>query len=265
MDDRRLLCVLAHPDDESLALGGLIARYAAEGAGVSLLTATRGEQGWPGTPADHPGPRALGVLRRAELLAAAAVLGVREVETIDLPDGAVHRADPAEVIPWIVATIRRVRPQVVVTFPPDGITGHPDHIAVSQLATAAVVCAVDPGFGDGPPHRVAKLYYLAPSCESLALYGATFGDPATGVDNEKRHVPGWPPWAITTRIDAADHWRCVVRAVACHQTQLPDPDALSRLTPATHRRLWGQQELYRVFGAARDAAGAEDDLFAGLR
>jgi LmbE family N-acetylglucosaminyl deacetylase len=154
---------------------------------------------------------------------------------------------------------------VVVTFPPDGITGHPDHVAISQLATAAIVCAADSTFGHGAAHRVANLYYLAPSRESLALYGAAFGDPAICVDNEKRHVPGWPSWAITTRIDAADHWRLVARAVACHQTQFPDPDALSRLPPSTHRRLWGQQELYRVFGAARDGPGAEDDLFAGLR
>jgi LmbE family N-acetylglucosaminyl deacetylase len=265
MNDRRLLCVMAHPDDESLGVGGTLAKYAAEGVGVFLLTASRGERGWPGAPADHPGPRALGVLREAELRAAGAVLRLEEVEMLDLPDGAVDRAAPSAVIPRLVATIRRVRPQVVLTFPPDGITGHPDHVAISQLATAAVVCAADSTFGEGAAHRVEKLYYLAPSRESLALYGAAFGDPAIWVDNTKRHVPGWPPWAITTRIDATDQWRLVARAVACHQTQFPDPDALSRLPPSTHQRLWGQQELYRVFGAVRDGPGAEVDLFAGLR
>jgi LmbE family N-acetylglucosaminyl deacetylase len=265
MDDRRLLCVMAHPDDESLGAGGTLAKYAAEGVGVFLVTASRGERGWPGNPADHPGPQALAVLREAELRAAGAVLGLDEVELLDLPDGAVDRVAPSMVIPRIVATIRRVRPQVVLTFPPDGITGHPDHVAVSQLTTAAVVYAADSTFGEGAAHRVAKLYYLAPSRESLALYGAAFGDPAICINSEKRHAPGWPSWAITTRINATGHWRTVARAVACHQTQFPNPDALSRLPPSTHRRLWGQQELYRVFGAVRDGPGAEDDLFAGLR
>ncbi len=75
MAQRRLMCILAHPDDESMGLGATLARYAAEGVTISLVTATRGERGWQGHPKDDPGPEALGQIREAELLASAKTLG----------------------------------------------------------------------------------------------------------------------------------------------------------------------------------------------
>src|ERR1700694_5611716 len=83
----RLMCVLAHPDDESLANGGILARYAAEGIETYLVTATRGERGWFGNESDYPGMEALGKRREAELLAAAQVLGIRRVDLLDYIDG----------------------------------------------------------------------------------------------------------------------------------------------------------------------------------
>lgn len=76
----KLMCVLAHPDDESLGTGGTLAKYAAEGIETYLVTATRGERGWKGDEQDNPGLEALGKTREAELLAAARVLGLREVK-----------------------------------------------------------------------------------------------------------------------------------------------------------------------------------------
>src|SRR5437667_3183570 len=131
----KLMSVLAHPDDESLGTGGTLARYAAEGVETYLVTATRGERGW-GDPATYPGLAELGRIRTAELQAAAAVLGLREVAFLDYIDGDVDQADPAEVVARLVAPIRRIRPQVVLTFGPDGSYGHPDHIAISQGAAA---------------------------------------------------------------------------------------------------------------------------------
>ena len=263
----RLLCVLAHPDDESMAVGGLLARYAAEGVATYLLTATRGERGWQGDPADDPGPAALGRVREAELRAAAAVLGLREARVLGYGDGELARLDWAAPIAEVAGEIRRVRPQLLVTFGPDGATGHPDHIAISQIATAAAMRAADPGYAaapDGPPHAVAKLYYYAESRERVRAFEAAFGVSALSVDGAERYVAGWEPWAITARVDARPYARQVARAIACHRSQLPSLAGFDRLTDEQHRVCWGEQELYRAFSLV-GGAPAEDDLFAGLR
>src|SRR5439155_5940549 len=112
----RLMAILAHPDDESLGNAATLARYAAEGVEVTLVTATRGQRGWFGDPAANPGPDVLGVIRERELREAGAALGLREVTLLDYVDGELDRADADEVICQLVAHIRRVRPQVVLTF-----------------------------------------------------------------------------------------------------------------------------------------------------
>jgi LmbE family N-acetylglucosaminyl deacetylase len=163
-DQLKLLCVLAHPDDESLGTGGILRQDAAEGVETSLVTATRGERGWTGSESEYPGLEVLGKRREAELLAAASVLGIRRVEFLDYIDGDLDQAHPAEAIAKIVGHVRRVQPDVVVTFGPDGAYGHPDHIAICQLTTAALVAAADPAAPccrERPSHRVSKFYYIA--------------------------------------------------------------------------------------------------------
>lgn len=139
------MAVLAHPDDESLGVGGTLAKYASAGIEVFLLTATRGDSGrFRGHPLDdhqHPGRLAFANIRERELRAAASALGVREVSILNYPDQQLDRATPAEAIATIAGHIRRVQPNVVVTFGPDGAYGHPDHIAISQFTTAAIVAA----------------------------------------------------------------------------------------------------------------------------
>jgi len=263
-----LMCLVAHPDDESLGFGGILAKYAAEGVETSLVMATRGEAGWHGPAAEHPGPVALGQMREAELRAAARTLGVRDLAFLDYCDGELDQADPAAVIASITGLIRQMRPQVVVTFAPDGSTGHPDHIAISQLATAAMVCAADPSYPaawDWPSHRVSKLYYVADTSQKIAAFEAVFGESAMQVDGVRRTFAGWPDWAITTRIDAADHWQQVWQAIRCHRSQLPGYEALLHITEDQHRYLWGCQEFYRAFSLVNAGRAVEDDLFAGLR
>ena len=158
----KLLAVLAHPDDESLGFGGTLAKYAAEGVETYLVTATRGERGRFGSLGKGGDPVEVGRVREAELRAAAAVLGIREVSILNYPDGAVDQVEATTAIRAVVSHIRRIQPDVVVTFGPEGAYGHPDHIAISQFTTAATVCAADCGFrmDDGsqphslPPHRV---------------------------------------------------------------------------------------------------------------
>jgi LmbE family N-acetylglucosaminyl deacetylase len=115
-----LMAVLAHPDDESLGVGGTLAKYASDGVEVFLVTATRGDGGrYRGHRSDHPehpGPAALAQIREAELRAAASVLGVREVSLLDYADQQLDRATPREAVASIVGHLRRVRPDVVVTF-----------------------------------------------------------------------------------------------------------------------------------------------------
>jgi LmbE family N-acetylglucosaminyl deacetylase len=267
-DTLRLLCITAHPDDESLGMGGVLAKYAAEGVATYLLTATRGELGWTGAAHTYPGPAALGSIRERELREAASVLGLRRVDFLKYVDGDLDLANAGEIIASIVAHLRRVRPHVVITFGPDGSTGHPDHIAISQFTTAALVCAADPEYrprSDLPPHRVAKLYYLAGSQARIAAYEAVFGDSAMTVGGVKRSVPGWADWAITTRIDTVEYWSQVWQAITCHRSQLPNYEALVQLPEERHRKLWGTQEFYRAFSLVNGGRTVEHDLFAGLR
>lgn len=262
------MCVLAHPDDESLGTGGTLAKYAAEGVETYVVTATRGERGWWGSEQDYPGPEALGKIREAELLAAAQVLGVREVHFLDYIDGDLDQADAAEALAKIVAHLRRVRPQVVVTFGPDGSYGHPDHIAISQLTTAAVACAPDAAYaaaGRQPPHRVSKLYYMVETKDALALYASVFGDLMMRVDGVERRGAGWEEWAITTWIDADPYWRTALKAIACHRSQLPPYGPLEQVVEHHHKTLLGTQTYYRAFSAVNGGRRLEEDLFDGLR
>lgn len=263
------MCVLAHPDDESLGTGGALAAYAADGVATYLVTATRGERGRFGDGTESPGPEVVGRAREAELHAAAAELGIRDVSVLGYPDGALDRVDPAKAIETIAGHLRRVRPQVVITFGPDGAYGHPDHIAISQLTTAAVACAADPEFGGGrvagEPHRVSKLYFIAWDAKKWAAYEAALKKLTITVDGVERRVVPWPDWAITTSLDASRVWRTVWRAVSCHKTQMAIYGKFEALTEHHQVALWGTQTFIRVFSSVNGGRAKETDLFEGLR
>jgi LmbE family N-acetylglucosaminyl deacetylase len=262
----KLLAVFAHPDDESLGVGGTLAKYAAEGVEVSLVTATRGQSGrykeHPRGSAGHPGPDALGRLREAELRAAAAILGVRDLTILDYLDGSLDRADPREAIGRIVAHVRRLRPDVVITFGPEGAYGHPDHIAICQFTTAAMVVAAH---GDAGTWQVPKLYYLATSAATWAAYEYAFKKLISTVDGVERQAVPLPDWQLTTVIDTRAHWETVQRAVSCHVSQVSVFERLQTLPPEQHEALWGAQSFYRVFSTVNGGRARETDLFEGLR
>ncbi len=264
----RLMGIFAHPDDESLGNGGTFAKYAAEGVETSLITATRGQIGWFGAEDENPGLEELGRIREGELLAATAVLGVRDVSFLDFVDGQLDQADTPEIVDKIVDHIRRVRPQVAVTFDPQGAYGHPDHMAICQFATAAVVAAADPayrGTQQRPPHAVSKLYYMAWPRETWDIYQAAFGDLVMHIDGQERRAQSWEGWAITTRIDTSAYWERVWEAVSCHKTQLTAYQALLDLPEEQHAKLWGVQSYYRAFSLVNHGGRHEEDLFEGLR
>jgi len=264
----RLMCVLAHPDDESLGTGGTLARYAAEGVETYVVTATRGERGWTGPSEAYPGLVGLGKIREAELRGAVAALGVRALTFLDYIDGDLDQAPPKEAIARIVRAICSARPQVIVTFAHDGAYGHPDHIAISQFTSAAIICAADSIYTGSlglSAHRVSKLYYMAMNQNLGEAYTSAFGDISMGVDGVERRPIAWPDWAITSRIDCRKYWQTVWNAVACHRSQLPNYDLLAKLPADMHQRLWGDQTYYRVFSLVNGGRAVEDDLFAGLR
>ncbi len=268
----RLMCVLAHPDDESLGTGGTLAKYASQGIDTFLVTATRGERGRFGKGIEFPGFESVGKMREAELLAASKELGIREVSFLDYIDGDLDHADTFEAVARIASHLRRVRPHVVITFGPEGAYGHPDHIAISQFTTAAIVCAANTNgnlseeLSKHPvPHCVSKLYYIAWTRDKWSSYQSVFRDLKIKVDGVERKVVPWPDWGVTTLIDTRSYWPSVWRAVSCHKTQLEIYGQLEHLPEKHHATIWGTQEYYRAFSLVNAGRTQEKDLFEGLR
>src|SRR6266702_5410573 len=160
----RILGVFAHPDDESFCAGGTLARYVASGAEVMVVSATRGEAGQIRS-AGVATRRTLGQVREQELYLACQRLGVQHAVCLDYSDGRLQEVDQDVLLGEIGAIIRSFRPEVVITFGPDGGYGHPDHIAISAATTAAWVRSG--GGHHAPsqlaaglsPHRPAQLFY----------------------------------------------------------------------------------------------------------
>jgi LmbE family N-acetylglucosaminyl deacetylase len=236
---------------------------------VTLVTATRGQRGWMGEPSANPGLEALGHQRESELRAAARTLGLREVVLLDYVDGDLDQADTEQAICELVAHIRRARPQVVLTFGLDGAYGHPDHMAISQLTSAAIVRAADVRYGHRcgarGPHAVAKLYHMAWTADHADRYQAAFGNISMTVDGVERQFVIAPDWLVDAEIDAGEHWRTAWQAVACHRSQLPTYARLASMPLDAQRALWGTNQYRRVFSTVSVSAAREDDLFAGLR
>jgi LmbE family N-acetylglucosaminyl deacetylase len=211
MTSRRLLGLFAHPDDESRIVGGTLAKYASEGVAVSLLVATRGEEGSCGDPPLCT-PEKLPQVREAELREACSVLGVHDLTILDYRDGSLATVDCAELTGHLVAAIRRIRPQVVLTFGPEGRTLHADHIAIHEAATAAFHLAADPTAYQ--EHGVSA--YAAPK-----LYYTTLPDSL--VQRINWGFPGIPDEDVTVALDIHPWLAQKKHATnAAHRTQAHD-------------------------------------------
>jgi LmbE family N-acetylglucosaminyl deacetylase len=269
MTDLKLLAIFAHPDDESMGMGATLAKYSAEEVVTTLVCATRGERGWFGPEEQNPGPGALGQIREAELRHAAETLGMRAVHFLDYIDGDLDKANHAEAISKIVMYIRQTKPHVIVTFPPDGNYGHPDHIAIGQFTQAAIVCAADASYVDPqnlPAHRVSKLYYMVDAENFINFIAPFMGDMSFLVDNQLRGEVAWKEWMVTTRIETSAHCVVALRAIKCHESQLATIGALIELPEEMAAQVLALQgTFYRAFSLVNGGRKVETDLFEGLR
>ncbi|MFD3414329.1 N-acetyl-1-D-myo-inositol-2-amino-2-deoxy-alpha-D-glucopyranoside deacetylase [Streptomyces cyaneofuscatus] len=288
---RRLLLVHAHPDDESINNGATMARYAAEGAHVTLVTCTLGEEGEviPPALAHLAADRddALGPHRVGELAGAMKELGVTDhrflggagrfrdsgmmgTEQNERP-GAFWAAPVDEAAAPLVEVIREVRPQVLVTYDPDGGYGHPDHIQAHRVAMRAADLAADPVYGTGAPHTIAKIYWnrvertvLEAAFDQLRTTAPDTFPGIAAVDD----VPGVTGGdEITAEIDGSAYAGAKAAAMRAHATQIAvdGEDAFFALSNDLGQPLLTVECYQLVRGVPGSVGGArEDDLFAGL-
>lgn len=262
----KLLAIFPHPDDETMGLGSTLARYSGEDVESYLVCATRGERGWFESEGSNPGLEGVARIREVELRCATDALGLREVSFLDYIDGEVDQAEPKEILLKIAAHIRRIQPQVVVTFPPDGAYGHPDHIALSQFTTGALVLAADGSSIDGQaPHRVSKFYYMVDSMDVVEAANEAFGGISMQIDGETRSHVGWQDWQITTRLDNRAHLEKVRAAIRCHKSQLPGFGPIAEWSADELSEIFGVGHFYRAFSLVNGGRKVETDLFEGLR
>ncbi|MFF5482758.1 N-acetyl-1-D-myo-inositol-2-amino-2-deoxy-alpha-D-glucopyranoside deacetylase [Streptomyces sp. NPDC012935] len=275
---RRLLLVHAHPDDESINNGATMAKYAAEGARVTLVTCTLGEHGEVIPPElRHLTGAELGEHRLGELTAAMRELGVEDFRLLggrgrfedsgmmgiaDNDDPAsLWQADVDEAARELVEVILEVRPQVLVTYDPDGGYGHPDHIQAHRIAMRAAELAADAGwripkiYWNRVPRTVAEEAFARLQSDLPTLpfaKAATVGDVPGVVDDER----------ITTVIDGTDHARAKAAAMRAHATQIDVAEPYFALSNELAQPLFTTEYYELVRGEA--AARTESDLFAGV-
>jgi N-acetyl-1-D-myo-inositol-2-amino-2-deoxy-alpha-D-glucopyranoside deacetylase len=293
---RRLMLVHAHPDDESIGTGATMAKYAAEGSGVTLVTCTLGELGEiiPPDLANLAWDRdnTLGEYRIGELAAACAALGVKDHRFLGGPghwhdsgmmgmpsndwDGAFWRADVDEAAGLLVEILEDVRPQVLVTYDSNGFYGHPDHIQAHRVAWRAFEMS----------NGLVRKFYATAVPKSVLAEGIELvrearakdgGEPASpggsaGSDFESVEsvddLPfGVPDEQVTTMIDASDYLDAKLAAMRAHASQIAVDSPFFALSDGVGQRAFGH-EYYTLLAGPRGQGsavnGRESDLFAGI-
>lgn len=280
------MAVHAHPDDESSKGAATMARYAAEGHEVLVLTLTGGERGDILNPAmDIPGVRErLPEVRREEMAAAAAVLGVQQT-WLGFVDSGLPEGDPLPPLPEdcfalvplevsteaLVKVVREFRPHVMTTYDEKGGYPHPDHIRCHEVSVAAYEAAADPEqFPDaGPAWEVSKLYY---SHGFIRQRMQLFHDELLARGEESPFAEWLEQWSkdrdeimgrVTTQVECADFFDARDDALRAHRTQI-DPNGRFFAVPTElQRKLWPTEE-YELARTRVRTSLPENDLFAGI-
>jgi N-acetyl-1-D-myo-inositol-2-amino-2-deoxy-alpha-D-glucopyranoside deacetylase len=299
--DLRLLLVHAHPDDESIGQGATMARYAAEGHGVTLVTCTAGEMGEILVPelahlaADKDDK--LGEHRRGEIADAMDVLGVTDhrwlggfqtyrdsgmkwhedgyaVAGDEINDNAFWHADLTEAANHLVRVIREVQPQVLVTYDQFGGYGHPDHIQAHRVAMYAAQLAAVPSYDRelGEPWDIAKIYWGAMSETRMRASLRALREAGDTTSFEGMDPDGpLPPFVtsddnLSARVDGSAHLEQKMAALRSYPTQITLDGPFFALSNNEGNQMWGE-EFFRIAKGRpgeRRADGLESDLFAGL-
>lgn len=227
-----LLAIFAHPDDEAFRCGGTLALLARRGVHVHVLTFTRGQAGSCGQPPICTREE-LGVVRTDELLCSCQALGLETPLVLDYEDGRLAEVAQDEGVTRVTACIQAIRPQVLLTWPLHGLSGHPDHSAVSRWTVAAYQQAKRTGIDD-----LAALYHLAMP-DSLAKE-LGLNQLHTLPDNE-----------VTVTVDVQSVWEQKVVAIACHRTQAGESPILQ--APMERQiRFLGQEHFFRAIASQSD-------------
>jgi LmbE family N-acetylglucosaminyl deacetylase len=229
MAEKRLLAVFAHPDDETFRPGGTLALLARRGVRVQVLTATRGQAG---SRRDPPLclPAELPSVRERELRCACVALGIELPILLDYQEGQLSNIAPSEIVADILDVVCQVHPQIILTFGPDGISGHPDHVVIGQCAAEAFHRAED----------AHALYTLAVPQSLVKALGMTQIHAVTDA-------------SIALRVDVSEVWEAKMAAIHCHRTQLGESPFLA--SPDEKRRLFLGTEYFR-----RSQARLEEDF-----
>lgn len=265
------LAVRPHPDDESSATGGLLAKYAAAGLGTAVVTCTGGEEGEvldPDLVYEDAFPH-LAEIRERELRAACAVLGVADLRLLGYRDSgmigtdanahpaAFVNADRDEAAGKLAAIIRELRPTVVVTENEGGSYGHPDHVTCHHVTLRAWDLAGATGAPlPGAPWRPARLYAMAPVSEGweeiVELMRREGLDPApleAMLERRRELVPDVSPASVTAAIDVSEYAETQRAALLCHRTQVPPDNFFMNLPPQVRRRAFATAYLMRIHPA----------------
>lgn len=245
--EHRLLLVFAHPDDESVFAAGTACRVVAHGGRVGLVTATLGDRGKAGQP-PVCAPGELARVRQQELMEAARIIGVSTLRVLGYPDRGLTHAPTDTIRRQLVEVIRAFRPQVAVTFDPNGSNLHPDHVAISRFAGDAVTAAADARWFPelGPAWAIQRLVWTLP-VRPWGLLQTT--DPAAepGVD----FAVDVSPWVAEKEA-----------ALRAHRTQHLNLERIFFSKPDVWRLL--STELFRQAWGPPLVARPATDLFEGV-
>ena len=267
-EQRTLVAIFAHPDDEAFGTGGTLTKYAHEGVDVHLIMATCGEAGQVSNPA-VAATTPMSLLREQELRLACKQYGLKQLHLLGYMDGQTTVVPPAEPVFKIVALLRTLRPQVVISFGPDGIYGHFDHLAVHRWASAAVELAEDPEVWPeaGLAHQISKFYHRAIPQTQVDDMENVSGRAAVDMGGVPFPFVGYPMDCITTVLDVSAYAQHKLNGIRCHASQLnPDiPLMQEDFAPLDNDWFWRETFILARSNGIDAGALPESDLFAGVK
>ncbi len=283
MPGRRLLVCFAHPDDEAFPVGGALAAHASRGVEVRLVTATSGEEGeirQEGAATRET----LGAVRRVELSCAVRALGLAGHKVLHYRDSGMAGSDanaaplafvnasPQEVVEQLVGEMRRFRPQVVLTFGPDGLYGHPDHIAICNHATEAFELASDPAAFPAQlesgltPHKADRLFYSVRPRGfrmewALAVRSAGIDFP---LPSPNRANDGVPNEDIHLEMHLDKQLEAKMACILCHRTQVAADWPYHRVPREVAMTVLGREFYVRAHPPVEPGEEVTPDFFDGI-